>query len=1212
MLTPTVVNSFSNFYAVGNTPAVNVARALPHGIDANLLLVGCGDVRNILYTAYNEAGLPARKLDITCNDWDEAILARNILLFSLLIDNNAPGYTPWKLYYDLYLEKSDLKLLSDQVKKLLAASESLKTWKASTYGKTLPFCDQATFDDVRAVWQTYDDAASSDDVQGQVASLKKNLKISMQTRKAVFGEDAQSYSGLRSAAPFGWGHHEEILESADIYWKVAANGPSGTVNIPNPLFAASLSKHRVLHYALDPIIGFHLANAFAPLAKLSPLKPDPKADKRKTVAAAKTEFREWAAACGVLLRAKRLVVRSVASEALVFCHTLQHFAATKETSAGWYRRQFDTRPLSLDPAEYGGKQAAPAIFDAIDTSNLADHLGTLNLLMSTLPLLTAQPWSSVFTETMLKKQDTMKEAFDSLLFGHGPTVSLLLGAASVEYWTNATTTSFFDEAIIDLSFNTNSSGPTSIHNRMTWKQSKFFSEVNATGPLKIDPEALGGVLFKLYLEIFSYENPMKLLSISRVSMDQMIRNTAYTTFHRGTMIALLRYLKSRLSVSDFDTTVRVFLEKTSFERSLMFTGNLRQDLSVQLHTQGLFSEQWLKRDIKPNRNLGGFDSWEDVPEVVAVNLVIPKEMLTRLWSGSDQSKIASPTVRASLVSGDDAEHKWHNFFDDIHLAFGTIKTSGDRNSSNFSITIERDTAGWAGNSPCIASFYVPAAALQVERKTSYVRLAVQESAQNVATFSKAIGQEMVIFQAKLGDESNVFITRYLPGQARYASTCAAAGTVAESPTQAKGETEAIFTADISEQQDKIATITGHLDFLSSKAKNLLTNKAPLVLKQESPFTINLVFGEEHVYPITFPNPVDGSAARTRIARKSAYVEVIVPLAKPYTEPRTQSALANFMYPVTLARKLSNTPVALNLPHINLDRLPIIDISEKNTALRLLQTQLSVQFSVPERHLRQEVQAARNTTAISSSVRLNFKESIFTMFMISMGIQGEQTGLFALNHEDGLGIHTYIMVSAARLDAPSGAVVLDAAALPMTYDTLEELKPFLLELQTLAAGVIKVNKEELDFWRSTLPSMAERARTWNHKASCDYAKAGTVPVSLEAGLPTLCSCGAGKLPDDFLNIPMWETAKKYATRVAISPAFAVPFVDNVIDREAWKRSGMDSLHPSNNLERCTSCGKTSSNDGGPLKKCTGCQKVKYCGPDCQKKDWKTHRNECKKR
>ena len=29
-----------------------------------------------------------------------------------------------------------------------------------------------------------------------------------------------------------------------------------------------------------------------------------------------------------------------------------------------------------------------------------------------------------------------------------------------------------------------------------------------------------------------------------------------------------------------------------------------------------------------------------------------------------------------------------------------------------------------------------------------------------------------------------------------------------------------------------------------------------------------------------------------------------------------------------------------------------------------------------------------------------------------------------------------------------------------------------------------------------------------------------------------------------------------------------------------------------------------------KKCTGCNEVAYCGRECQKKHWSTHRKECK--
>ncbi|WYZ34067.1 hypothetical protein EsH8_I_000343 [Colletotrichum jinshuiense] len=1207
MLTPTVANSISFFYAVGNTPAVNLAKGLPHGVDASILLLGCGDVRNILHTAYNEVGLPARKLDITANDIDEAILARNILLFSLLIDNNTSGNTPWNLYYNLHLETSDLQILSTQVKKLLSASKSLKAWNASSYGKALPICDQATFDDVRAVWISYDVVAASDDVSANSAALTTNLKHSLEMKEIAFGNSI-SFTGLRSAAPVALPFSQQVVDASQEFWKSAVAGPTGAANNPNPLFYASLSKHRILHYGTDPILGFHLATAFIPLAEASPLKPDQKDEKFKAFAAAKTQFREWAAACGTMLRAKKLVVRSVVSDALALCHTLQHYVVTKETSAGWYRRQFDGRALSLDSDAYASKSAAPVSFDAIDTSNLADHFGTLNILMSALPLLTAQPWSALFTETLLKREDASKLAFDKLLYGHGPTVSLLLGASAVEYWTNSTAVSSVDEILVGLSTKTiqsNSDAQSQVHSRIAWKQSKLFSGVSSKGPLKVDSEALASVFFKLYLEMFAHENPMKLLSISKASVTQLIRNTAYSHFHRGTLVSLLRYLKLRLSVTDFDVTCRVLVEKICAERSLMFTGNLRQDLSLQMHTQGLYTENWLSRDIRPNRNLGGFDSWASVPEVVAVSLVVPREMVDRVFSGSDQAKISSPTVRGSLVSGKDADHKWHNFYDEVQLVFGTIATSGNRETDNFSVAVEADPAGWLGTSPLIASFYVSAAALQVERKTSYVRLEVLSSAQSIAVFSKTLGDELKIFQAKLGDEESVFITKYLPGQTRYPATCEAAGSVAESSIESSSETESVFTADISKDQDRVETITGHLDFLSAKGKKLLTDKVPITIEQASPFTVNIVFGEDQeVYPLTFPTPVDASKAKTRIARKSAYFEVIAPFALPSTDPETKSALNDFVYPTYLARSLSNTPADLNTPHFNLDRLPIIDLESKEEN-RWITTLVSFGFSLKERALREEVNAGRQE--LSPSPRLNFKESIFTMIMLSSGQQGGQTGLFCLNHPDRGGVHMLFFVSAIRLDAAAGSIVLDAAVLPLTIPVIKKAESFLLLLRTLDMCSITINDDELVFWKKVLPALAERSRTWNHKSTCEYRKTGSVPVSLEPNEQVLCSCGNGQFPDNFIGLPEWDTASRYATRIAISPTFAVPFVEDIVDMKLYKDVGAGGV--AQQQERCTNCGKTSGKDGAALKKCMRCLKVKYCSPECQKKDWRKHRGEC---
>ncbi|WDK19985.1 hypothetical protein CGRA01v4_11272 [Colletotrichum graminicola] len=45
-------------------------------------------------------------------------------------------------------------------------------------------------------------------------------------------------------------------------------------------------------------------------------------------------------------------------------------------------------------------------------------------------------------------------------------------------------------------------------------------------------------------------------------------------------------------------------------------------------------------------------------------------------------------------------------------------------------------------------------------------------------------------------------------------------------------------------------------------------------------------------------------------------------------------------------------------------------------------------------------------------------------------------------------------------------------------------------------------------------------------------------------------------------------------------------------------------------RCAGCGKGEGADGGALKSCTACGVARYCGKECQKEDWKTHKSDCK--
>ena len=61
MLTPAFVNIFSYFYPLGNTPAVCLTQDLPPEQRANVLLLGCGDVRNVLFTTYSD-GVSSKSL----------------------------------------------------------------------------------------------------------------------------------------------------------------------------------------------------------------------------------------------------------------------------------------------------------------------------------------------------------------------------------------------------------------------------------------------------------------------------------------------------------------------------------------------------------------------------------------------------------------------------------------------------------------------------------------------------------------------------------------------------------------------------------------------------------------------------------------------------------------------------------------------------------------------------------------------------------------------------------------------------------------------------------------------------------------------------------------------------------------------------------------------------------------------------------------------
>ncbi|TLD04000.1 hypothetical protein PgNI_11381 [Pyricularia grisea] len=1235
MLTPSIVRPAGYFYALGNTPAVNLARNVPPGTDADILLLGCGDVRNILYTAYANKDSLSRKFDITCCDVDDSILTRNIIFFSFLIDEIKPrDYSKLRdAYYHLYLSGSSLEFLRTQIQNLVAEAKSWNSWQESRYGSIIKFCDKTTFEAFCSVIKLMSQLLLQSEPP---VAFKNSLDDSKAEKTARLGVDGKVHTGVRSSAPLaiqpGADTLDDLRISFEHFWEHGTTTKQDPDNVPtehaNPMFSGPLSHgDRVLHYATDPLLGFHLATAYAHLAEGSPLSGSGQSVQGISRAAdtAFVQFQAWVRALVGLIRRESLIIRPVNADALALCHTFQRCNASSrsELTANLVRSQLSADKLELDRDWYGPKvaeaSAAPILFDAIDSSNLSDHLGVLNIVMSSGPLLKARPWSAISTEALASVTTEGKSYFEELLCGDTLAVGAALGLTVSEYWTNSTVTSDVQEALgTALRAEKNAK---MFPYRMTWVPDSQFACHGNLSPLlvKMDIQGAVAMVWHAYLNMFQQENAQELLRGSPEQRKRKLQSASMPCYHRGTFLAFVKALVARVQ-TDWGKVCKEILDRVYKDTSIMMGNNYSQELASQMHIQGLHTESWLRSEIRLSNSHNGltFAAWKKIPEVIAVSLVVPIEKLKKLFAGLPMQRAALP-LQATIKS---SQGQWTNYFGDLQLGFGKVEIHGAPENDDFAIAVKASEGegGWNGNLPVVASFYCPTAALQVEPHTAQISLDVQPTLQAIQTFAGKPGSPMQIFQTVTGNASAVFFTRYLPNQEAYPiySSSPATGS-----TSAERDTTISLSLDADTSTGKMSSLTGRVNITDDDGMRLLTEKVPIYIRQTTPFVIEIVFGDEDkVYPLHFILPIEKEGSKTRIARKSSYVEVVAPVSNPITSPQLQ----DFITPMTLTSHLSiPTIVSGALPYVNLNTLPVLDISDKG-ALRWLVTLASHTFSSRERRIRERIMSDTQTVPAAQALRTNFKESLFTMFMLSSGLQGDQTGLFAIERagNDGPGsgsVQMIVAVSALRLDAAAAGVVADAAVLPLTRAIVAgdvDLRAFLAMLPSFQVCYVSADDAELALWRRVLPALAERCRTWPHGEDCEYKAAGaTIPLPGEhgqhgGGSAVVCSCGRGKLPEAFVALPEWDsTAAQYATRIAISPLFSVPFVEEIVDKavvEALKRKAED-LDVADVVDTCRTCGKPESPQQ-KLNRCKACLEVKYCSVDCQRADWKTrHKREC---
>ncbi|KAJ7230217.1 hypothetical protein GGX14DRAFT_344215 [Mycena pura] len=1128
-----------HFYAIGNTSAVSLARDVSPEKDISLLLLGCGDPRNVLFTLFSEHDTATRKLDFTCVDFEPAVLARNVLLLSLIIDKK-PVENLFDIFFHLYLEKGPLALLVSHCRALLDASITLEHWKESSYGSTLPMSSQHTLSELRWHWDQYARMHSlpKSQLDGIVANFKGGVAECQRQHQGLMMHTS------RSAGPLMMFAFPVLSECFHDFWKhgttfVSASRRSAATLL-NPTFVYSqdgIGCH--VHYGTDPVIPFHLAPIFGNL-NAAPSRSD-------IVKGIRAQFLDWCEAFRRYHERGLCVVRLFFADAILGARALQ---ICRESGAVQTRIpvcQWHTETITLDKEEY---KHAPLRFDVVDTSNLDDHLGLLNVLVTSIPLLSDSGDGVLYLESLLVQNsdgDSPKD-FAKRFYSDLTVMAVLFHLCPVDFITGYSSRGNVHELLCYEVVRQSHEPAQQYHQVTTWK-------TPSSDPPEFEPRQLGTFLYDLYHALFEEEDALTFFGRHRVNLLDAISRASISHYSRESFVLLLKFVRDRLQISR-EQWVTVLDRFMDIHQSHLgpSTANAYKynDLCGLLHLHGVYTMDVYRRDIMART--GPFTAWSRVPPLVRVFLTVPREKLRVLADGSP----ATPTLEAGIrVPGA------MQIFSSIDAAFGIISAIGT--PANPKAYFEEDPKGFQGNRPLVVSFIMPSRLLMDHGPANdfprgmLITFGIQCNAANVMHYHKTLGDSLEIHSAGLFDKESVLVIPEQPLPSGLSVSMKVPS--ASGPIGSQGP----ISANFREECDLLETFSTKINVEDELAKSAFQSSENVNVRQISSGVIQLVLGGKK-QDVIFPFPVAGAQHRLRLARKSLWIEIIVPLRMSFT----QEGANMDPFPVTVPGLMP-----WSIHRLNLERLPILNLKTRNL-YKWLSPHVGAAFS------RREAKARKKKDV---DTLMFVKDSIHSIIVRSSGIQPKGSSpqrVFALRDKATNECDTILFVDNLRFDLSAHTVVCDGFALPLSEERMSKISH---DFGKLVPKVMNITLEpgEITSWKQLLPVLAERCRTWVHLDSCQYIGEGLVPLTTEMDVIPLCACGEGRDTQPMHNEPLWKPLAKYCTRIALSPLFGVSYLEAI-----WGRD-----------RRCCVCRAKADST------CNKCRKDRYCGPACRKKDRKRH-------
>jgi hypothetical protein len=1129
--------------------------------------------------------------------------ARNVLLLSLIADRQSVSSTKlWNIFFNLKLDQPSLDLLVSQSRKLLKLSEDIDTWHESNYGAFLRFCTSQTLLDLRRFWTRY--ARAKNHTAQEKARLQTRFAAAMNKDDIM-----ENMSTSRSAGPLVALAISAPLESFQRFWAtgILSKDPqqlAAAINM-NPLFAYSIAGDEfAVHYGTDPLGPFHLA------AAVNSPKQVTTDDVVKTVM---KQFQLWCDAFkDALLTAGKVIVRVFAGDALRFGRALLHLSTHQSQDVNLRTSLWRATPLELDGGAYA-THTAPISFNVIDTSNLIDHIGLMNVLITVAPLLSSHPSSTLFTEALRSSANDPGTEFLPRLCGDVTIMSLLLGLTPVAFVSGFTSRSNTHETLIQMMV------PDSRQHfeRVSWKH-PLSGDATTPGTfvskLRFEPVQLARFLFTVYLQMFADED---LHATIRDMTIKTPRSGSLLHYIRETFAAFLRIVKDRVE-TNWKLVMDTFMAALEQDKTLLMGPNNAQDLICQLHMYGIHTvdmiRPWLPEGLETTQNV--FRGWTRVPPVVCIVLVVPREKLRPLLIFGK----ATPVLHC-IVYGPTA----NNIFSSVQTSFGTVTATGS--GENRKVFLMEDDAGWEGTSHVIATFWVPSWILSPRRAPlEHVNLAVRATPATAELLTRQLGLYLALFTVPLSDRKQLFVITECP---TLNTASPITPTSPHSPPHSTRTQEPECTVSMNNTGTAVSTLAVRADIFDPEAKGALLDGAPVTATQISPCGMAVLI-RDYKHILWYPWPVDGARCKVLIARKSHYVEVLnhftfrsedrdicsdkrlteallSQVVVPLFRPARPGALSILKFPVVFNRGRS-TP--WNVHRVNIDKLPAIETSNPEI-IKMLKYHVVMSFSNEERALRDQGSVDTITT---------IKDALHRIFVLSSHPDGRiKRTVFALSESSMGGIDTLIFVTELRLDLASHTVIADACVLPLTRTLLENssLKRHLGQIILGQPHIIEMVGTIVEAWKSLIVAWVERCRRWKHADNCEYLSSGngavSIPISTQYRTVPICGCGRGRDVHEFKrSFGQWKDLAPFLTRMAISPLFFASYMERGVRLPSIETSVEEALHQQSlsvASHRCALC----KGEGKPkLLVCSKCKQIRYCSSSCQKADWRGHKTTCVQR